>query len=182
MPTHIMKAGDQAYCAPPVKTAVCSQYGIRPEYGTRGISHPRNGRAPAGAPPTSRPPLAVREDGGVAWSSDGAPFAHPVSCLLSAVCLVMHSLISANNTPRNHAHMGMDGHGFATTTTSMPQHLVSNNTKSGSSREPGPTGQEDDRERGYGQKKDAKGGGRGGGRDAPAVPAEYTLRALPLSL
>jgi hypothetical protein len=45
-------------------TAVCSQiYGTRPEYGTRGISHPRNGRAPAGAPPTSRPPLAVREDG-----------------------------------------------------------------------------------------------------------------------
>ena len=31
---------------------------------------------------TSRPPLAVREDGGVVWSSDGAPFAHPVSCLL----------------------------------------------------------------------------------------------------
>jgi hypothetical protein len=58
------------------------QYGTRPEYGTRGISHPRNGRAPAGAPPTSRPPLAVREDGGVVWSSDGAPFAHPVSCLL----------------------------------------------------------------------------------------------------
>jgi hypothetical protein len=26
--------------------------------------------------------LAVREDGGVVWSSDGAPFAHPVSCLL----------------------------------------------------------------------------------------------------
>ena len=64
-------------------TAVCSQYGARQEYGTRGISHPRNGRAPAGAPPpTSRPPLAVREDGGVVWSSDGAPFAHPVSCLL----------------------------------------------------------------------------------------------------
>jgi hypothetical protein len=63
-------------------TAVCSQYGTRPEYGTRGVSHPRNGRAPAGAPPTSRPPLAVREDGGVVWSSDGAPFAHPVSCLL----------------------------------------------------------------------------------------------------
>ena len=36
------------------------------------------------APPqqADRPPLAVREDGGVVWSSDGAPFAHPVSCLL----------------------------------------------------------------------------------------------------
>ena len=45
--------------------------------------HPRTRRAlPADAPPTSRPPLAVREDGGVVWSSDGAPFAHPVSCLL----------------------------------------------------------------------------------------------------
>ena len=84
----------------------------------------------------------------------------------------MNSLTRQNNTPRVHAHMGMDGHGFATTTTSMPQHLVSNNIKSGSSREPGPTGQEDDRERGYGQKKDAEGGGGGGGRDAPAVPAE----------
>ena len=26
--------------------------------------------------------VTVREDGGVVWSSDGAPFAHPVSCLL----------------------------------------------------------------------------------------------------
>ena len=68
--------------------------------------------------------------------------------------------------------LGMLVDGFATTTTSMPQHLVSNNIKSGSSREPGPTGQEDDRERGYGQKKEAEGGGGGGGRDAPAVPAE----------
>jgi len=53
------------------------------------ISHPRNGRAPAGAPPnnaTSRPSLAVREDGGVVWSSYGAPFAHPVSCL--RLCLL----------------------------------------------------------------------------------------------
>eukprot|EP00964_Phaeocystis_antarctica_P047985 scaffold27786_cov69-Phaeocystis_antarctica.AAC.2 len=28
--------------------------GTRPEYGTRGISHPRSGRVPAGAPPTIR--------------------------------------------------------------------------------------------------------------------------------
>ena len=33
---------------------------------------------PLYAPPTSRPPLAVREDGGVVWSSDGAPFARSV--------------------------------------------------------------------------------------------------------
>jgi hypothetical protein len=26
--------------------------------------------------------VTVQEDGGVVWSSDGAPFAHPVSCLL----------------------------------------------------------------------------------------------------
>ena len=32
---------------------------------TRGISHPRSGRAPAGAPPTNRPLLAFRADGGV---------------------------------------------------------------------------------------------------------------------
>ena len=37
----------------------------RPEYGTRGISHPRSGRVPAGAPPTTRPLLAFRADGGV---------------------------------------------------------------------------------------------------------------------
>ena len=61
--------------------AVWSPYGTRPEYGTRGISHPRNGRAPAGVPPTNRSLLALREDGGVVRSSDGAPFAHPVSCL-----------------------------------------------------------------------------------------------------
>ena len=33
--------------------------------------------AVCGRPPTNRSPLAVREDGGVVWSSDGAPFAHP---------------------------------------------------------------------------------------------------------
>ena len=49
--------------------------------GPRGISHPRNGRT--AGPPTNRLLLAVREDGGVVWSSDGAPFAHPVSLILS---------------------------------------------------------------------------------------------------
>ena len=50
------------------------------KYGARGISHPRNTPG-AGAPPpkTNRLLLAVREDGGVVWSSGGAPFAHPVS-------------------------------------------------------------------------------------------------------
>eukprot|EP00964_Phaeocystis_antarctica_P002256 scaffold1167_cov66-Phaeocystis_antarctica.AAC.1 len=37
----------------------------RPEYGTRGISHPRNGQVPAGAPQQYDPLLAVRADGGV---------------------------------------------------------------------------------------------------------------------
>jgi len=36
-------------------------------------------RAPPNKPTAAS---AVREDGGVVWSSDGAPFAHPVSCLL----------------------------------------------------------------------------------------------------
>ena len=31
------------------------------------------------------------------WSSDGAPFAHPVSCLLEAVCLVINSLTSGKH-------------------------------------------------------------------------------------
>eukprot|EP00964_Phaeocystis_antarctica_P070938 scaffold43216_cov56-Phaeocystis_antarctica.AAC.1 len=38
--------------------------------------------APA-APPSTRgesPECAQRADGGVVWSSDGAPLAHPVSC------------------------------------------------------------------------------------------------------
>ena len=47
--------------------------------GTRGISHPRSGRAPAGVPPTNRSLLALREDGVV----HGAPFAQPVSYLLN---------------------------------------------------------------------------------------------------
>ena len=51
--------------------------GTRPEYGTRGISHPRSGRVPAGAPPTRRPLLAFRADGGVVWFSDGAPLPRP---------------------------------------------------------------------------------------------------------
>ena len=38
----------------------------RPEYGTRGISHPRNRQVPAGAPRQYDPLLAVRADGGVA--------------------------------------------------------------------------------------------------------------------
>ena len=47
------------------RTAGWSPYGTGPEYGTRGISHPRSGRVPAGAPPTIRPLLAFRADGGV---------------------------------------------------------------------------------------------------------------------
>ena len=47
------------------KTAVWSPYGTRPEYGTRGVSHPRNGQVPAGAPQQYDPLLAVRADGGV---------------------------------------------------------------------------------------------------------------------
>ena len=47
----------------------------------KGLATPRNGRAPAGVPPTNRSLLALREDGGVVWSSGGAPFAHSVSCL-----------------------------------------------------------------------------------------------------
>ena len=39
-------------------------------------------RAPPNKPTAAS---AVREDGGVVWSSDGAPFAHPVwSCLIIA--------------------------------------------------------------------------------------------------
>ena len=66
-------------------TAVCPQYGARPEYGTRGISHPRKPkRAGACGRPPNKPTAASgrREDGEVVWSSDGAPFAHPVSCLV----------------------------------------------------------------------------------------------------
>ena len=37
-----------------LKTAAWSPFGTRPECGTRGISHPRNGRVPEGAPPTIR--------------------------------------------------------------------------------------------------------------------------------
>eukprot|EP00964_Phaeocystis_antarctica_P016209 scaffold8956_cov31-Phaeocystis_antarctica.AAC.5 len=40
-------------------TAVRSPYGTRPECGTRGISHPRNARVPAGAPPTIRSAAGV---------------------------------------------------------------------------------------------------------------------------
>jgi len=50
--------------------------------GPGGLATPETGGRLRAPPPTSRPPLAVREDGGVVWSSDGAPFAHPVSCLL----------------------------------------------------------------------------------------------------
>lgn len=52
---------------------------------------------PPNKPAAAKPPLAVREDGGVVWSSDGAPFAHPVSCLLEAVCLVINSLTSGKH-------------------------------------------------------------------------------------
>ena len=48
-----------------LKTAVWSPFGTRPECGTRGISHPRNGQVPAGAPQQYDPLLAVRADGGV---------------------------------------------------------------------------------------------------------------------
>ena len=51
--------------------------GVRPSH-TVTLSKRRPPNKPAG-------PLAVREDGGVVWSSDGAPFTHPVSCLLLAV-------------------------------------------------------------------------------------------------
>ena len=51
------------------KTAVWSPCGTRPEYGTRGISHPRNGQVPAGAPQQYDPLLAVRADGGVVYCS-----------------------------------------------------------------------------------------------------------------
>ena len=50
--------------------------------GPGGLATPETGGRLRAPPPKSRPPLAVREDGGVVWSSDGAPFAHPVSCLL----------------------------------------------------------------------------------------------------
>ena len=43
---------------------------------------------PPNTPAAAKPPLAVREGGGVVWSSDGAPFAHPVSCLLEALCVL----------------------------------------------------------------------------------------------
>ena len=45
---------------------------------TRGISHSRSGRARAGAPPTNRPLLAFRADGGAVWSSEWRSLAHPV--------------------------------------------------------------------------------------------------------
>ena len=57
-----------------------SPYGTRPEYGTRGVSHPRNGRAPAGVPPTNLSLLALREGSVVfGWRALRPP---PVSCLL----------------------------------------------------------------------------------------------------
>merc|ERR1712194_696384 len=46
-----------------------------------------------GTPPTNRALLpattvALREDGGVVWSSDGAPFAHPPVCrVCSRLCV-----------------------------------------------------------------------------------------------
>ena len=70
---------------------ICTQYGTRcpdQSMGPGGLANPETGgRAPAGAPPiTSRPLPAVREDGGVVWSSDGAPFAHtPCSIFLPEV-------------------------------------------------------------------------------------------------
>ena len=46
-------------------------------------SHPQNGRGCLRAlPQQSDALLAFRADGGVVWSTDGAPLAHPVSCLL----------------------------------------------------------------------------------------------------
>ena len=47
------------------RTAVCIPCGIRHGYGTRGISHPNRAAGVCGRPPTNRPLLAVREDGGV---------------------------------------------------------------------------------------------------------------------
>eukprot|EP00964_Phaeocystis_antarctica_P006954 scaffold3756_cov60-Phaeocystis_antarctica.AAC.4 len=49
----------------PAAPGVWSPCGTRPEYGTRGISHPRNVQVPAGSPQQYDPLLAVRADGGV---------------------------------------------------------------------------------------------------------------------
>ena len=54
-------SGGRVGCRRELLLAVCSCYALG-----------RWGRAQS---------LAVREDGGVEWFSDGAPFAHPVSCL-----------------------------------------------------------------------------------------------------
>jgi hypothetical protein len=54
--------------------------------GPGGLATPETGAGACGRPP-NKPTAAsaVREDGGVVWSSDGAPFAHPVwSCLIIA--------------------------------------------------------------------------------------------------
>ena len=49
--------------------------------GPGGLATPQSGRAPAGAPPSNQPLQAFRADGGVVWSSGGAPLAHPVLLL-----------------------------------------------------------------------------------------------------
>ena len=50
--------------------------------GPGGLATPGTGGCLRAPPQQSDALLAFRADGGVVWSTDGAPLAHPVSCLL----------------------------------------------------------------------------------------------------
>ena len=50
--------------------------------GPGGLATPGTGGCLRALPQQSDALLAFRADGGVVWSTDGAPLAHPVSCLL----------------------------------------------------------------------------------------------------
>eukprot|EP00964_Phaeocystis_antarctica_P069691 scaffold42368_cov56-Phaeocystis_antarctica.AAC.2 len=82
------------------RAAVWSPYGTRPECGTRGISHPRNGRVPEGAPPTIR--CAAGVPGG-RWGSVvygwRAPARPPRVVFVLGVASLKNSLTSGKKCP-----------------------------------------------------------------------------------
>ena len=78
-----------------LKTAVWSPFGTRPECGTRGISHPRNGRVPEGAPPTIRCAAGVPGGrwGSVVYGWRGPP----TPCLFVAFAFLINSMHNARD-------------------------------------------------------------------------------------
>ena len=65
--------------------------------------------------------LALREDGGVVWSSDGAPLARPVSCCLGFVYILLTSGKTFTKHLRNAEYTGSRRIGSCPSKASAPQ-------------------------------------------------------------